>query len=98
MGNKESPKDGHAVALNCWFACVLAFFSSSSSSPRREPALTRSPSSHSSLVYIAFVVFCTCQVCLLPPSLALVRRADPLSPSCAQVGVNRRYARGSVRL
>ncbi|GAA5893070.1 hypothetical protein JCM8208_004338 [Rhodotorula glutinis] len=48
MGNKESPRDGHAVALNCWFA---------------------------SLVYIAFVVFCTCQV-----------------------GVNRRYARGSVRL
>ncbi|GAA5994370.1 uncharacterized protein JCM10292_002022 [Rhodotorula paludigena] len=48
MGSEESPKDGHAVALNCYFA---------------------------SLVYIAFVVFCTCQV-----------------------GVNRRYQRGAVRL
>lgn len=22
MGSKESPKDGHAVALNCYFACA----------------------------------------------------------------------------
>ncbi|BGP54837.1 hypothetical protein JCM8202_003343 [Rhodotorula sphaerocarpa] len=48
MGKTSSPHDGHAVAINCWFA---------------------------SLVYLAFAVFCACQI-----------------------GVNRRYQRGAVRL
>ncbi|BGO90856.1 hypothetical protein NBRC10512v2_003112 [Rhodotorula toruloides] len=48
LRSEESPEDGHAVAVNCWFA---------------------------SLVYLAFAIFCTCQI-----------------------GANRRYQRGAVRL
>ena len=69
MGSTDSPHDGHAVAVNCWFACVSLLIFAGPPPLRRwiptsQAILTREVFTHSSLVYLAFVVFCACQVSL----------------------------------